>query len=84
MFEQFHRLHKFLHQHMHPFEHLTHGAIVALIVLGAIKLELFVTFLVSPKLRWAATIIGFVITIIASLYYERNILNIKKQITDWL
>lgn len=77
MFEQFHKLHRFLHQHAHPFEHLGHGAIVALVILGIVKLELFVTFLVYPKLRWAATIAGFAITIIASLYYERKILKIK-------
>ncbi len=80
----FEKLHMFLHRHAHPFEHLSHGAIVALIILGIIKLELFVVFLTMPKLKWLAIIAGFIVTLLASLYYERNILNIKKRITDWL
>jgi len=84
MFEQFDRLHKFLHAHAHPFEHMSHGAIGALIILGIIKLELFVVFLTIPKLKWLAIIAGFIVTLLASLYYERNILNIRKRLTDWL
>ena len=84
MFEQFDRLHKFLHAHAHPFEHLSHGAIAVLIILGIIKLELFVIFLTMPKLKWLAIVAGFIVTLLASLHYERNILNIAKRAKDWL
>ncbi|MBI2041095.1 MAG: hypothetical protein HYT16_03250 [DPANN group archaeon] len=80
-FEKFHR---YLHKHMHPFEHLSHGVIVALIILGIIKLELFVIFLAYPKLKWFAMVAGFVVTLLASLHYERNILKIAKRARDWL
>ncbi len=78
----FEKLHMFLHRHAHPFEHLTHGAIVALIILGIIKLELFVVFLTMPKLKWLAIIASFIVTLLASLHYERNILKIAKRARD--
>ncbi|MBI4095913.1 MAG: hypothetical protein HY438_03575 [DPANN group archaeon] len=80
----FEKLHRYLHKYIHPFEHLGHGAIIAIIVFALLKLELFIVFLESPKLRWSTAIVSFVITVISSFYYERNILKIAKRKADWV
>lgn len=80
----FEKIHRYLHKHIHPFEHLSHGAIIAIAVFALLKLEMVVVFLESPRLRWSAAIVGFIITIISSFYYERNILKIRKREADWV
>ncbi len=81
---RFEKLQRFLHTKIHPFEHLSYGAIITLIVFGLIKLDLFVVFLTTPKLRWSAIVTSFIVTVIASFYYERNVLKIAKRVKDWV
>jgi len=53
--------------------HLIHGAIAVIIVV-VIKAVLGALFFFSPKLRLEIIVLTFVVTVIASYHYEKNIL----------